>query len=215
MSQIADFLRARIAERQAIAEAAAAKAGSGDWRYKPGDDYVSWVKHDEYASAPINRETWWPLVTEAQSYVGDMLDDEIGHHIAASGPDAVIADIDAKLALVDELDYEPPATEDESDADLHARRAHPAWEYATTEGPRKQWDDADVPPVDEAGEPDPTWERNVDAGRDGWERWDYTEESYWRRLRPDGPRLPYIPRGLRILAQPFAGHPGYREEWKP
>lgn len=70
-----------------------------------------------------------------------------------------------------------------SDSELHARRAHPDFEYATTEGPRKQWDDVDVPPCNEEGDPDPSWERNVDAGRDGWERWDYTEESYWRRRK--------------------------------
>lgn len=218
MSEIADFLRARIAERRAIAEAAAGKTGSGDWRYKPGDDYVSWVEVDEHAT-PVNRETWWPLVTEAGSYVGDTLDDEIGNHIAANGPDAVIADLDAKLALVDEL--EPPLDDDlepATDAELHALESHPAYEYRTTTGPRKQWADADVPPCGADGEPEPEpgWERNVDAGRDGWERWDYTEESYWRRLRPDGPRPTRIPRGLRILAQPFAGHPDHKgEEWAP
>lgn len=73
---------------------------------------------------------------------------------------------------------------EETEAELHARRAHPDWEYATTEGPRKQWDDADRPPCDEQGEPEPGWERNTDAGRDGWDRFDYTEESYWRRPKP-------------------------------
>lgn len=63
---------------------------------------------------------------------------------------------------------------------LHAQRAHPDFEYRTTEGARKQFD-ASVPPADENGDPDPTWEVNVDAGRDGWERFDYTEEAYWRR----------------------------------
>lgn len=72
----------------------------------------------------------------------------------------------------------------ETDAELHARRAHPDWEYATTEGPRKQWDDAGTPPADDNGDPDPTWELNTDAGRDGWDRFDYTEECYWRRLKP-------------------------------
>ncbi|MFE6815977.1 hypothetical protein [Streptomyces sp. NPDC057677] len=69
------------------------------------------------------------------------------------------------------------------DASLHARRAHPDWEYATTEGPRKQWGDVNQPPLDDNGDPDPTWERNLDAGHpgEGWERFDYTEESYWRR----------------------------------
>lgn len=69
----------------------------------------------------------------------------------------------------------------ESDAALHAQRAHPDWEYATTEGPRKRWDDADTPPASADGEPDTTWQRNTDVGRDGWERFDHTEESYWRR----------------------------------
>ncbi|MER6488774.1 hypothetical protein ABT264_35160 [Streptomyces virginiae] len=66
---------------------------------------------------------------------------------------------------------------------LHARQAHPGWEYATTEGPRKQWDYSDEPPSDDNGVPDPTWQRNIDAGYpgEGWERFDYTEESYWRR----------------------------------
>lgn len=68
-------------------------------------------------------------------------------------------------------------------AALHARQAHPGWEYATTEGPRKQWDYSDEPPSDDNGVPDPTWQRNIDAGYpgEGWERFDYTEESYWRR----------------------------------
>ncbi len=62
-----------------------------------------------------------------------------------------------------------------TDAQLHERRRHPEWEYETTEGQRKAWDDIDTPPEGDG------WERNVDAGRDGWERFDYTEESYWRR----------------------------------
>ena len=66
----------------------------------------------------------------------------------------------------------------ETDQELHAARRHPLWEYATTEGQRKSWDDADTPPDGDG------WERNTDAGRNGWDRFDYTEESYWRRLRP-------------------------------
>jgi hypothetical protein len=68
-----------------------------------------------------------------------------------------------------------------SDAELHARHAHPDFEYRITNGPRKQWDTMDVPPTDEDGIPERGWERNVDRGRDGWERFDYHEESYWRR----------------------------------
>ena len=82
----------------------------------------------------------------------------------------------------------PPDEESvpETDEQLHARCAHPAYEYATTEGQRKQWDDVDVPPCGDDGVPDSSWERNTDAGRDGWDRFDYTEESYWRRLRSGG-----------------------------
>lgn len=201
MSEIADFLRARIAERRALAEAAASLQSD------PENDWGI-IDHSGYAQSEKRR---W-----ISPHIGMLHESESAEHIVANNPAVVLADLDAKLALVDELDYEPPVPEVESDADLHARRAHPAWEYATTEGPRKHWGDADVPPVNEEGEPDPTWERNVDAGRDGWERWDYTEESYWRRLRPDGPRPQYIPRGLRILAQPFAGHSDHKgEEWTP
>lgn len=65
----------------------------------------------------------------------------------------------------------------------HERFAEPGWEYATTEGPRKQWDAAEVPPQGDG------WERNTDAGRGGWDRFDYTERSYWRRRIPQYERL--------------------------
>jgi len=58
---------------------------------------------------------------------------------------------------------------------LHLREMHPDYEYRTTEGPRKAWD----------GEPDLSierWEENVDLN-EGWERFDYTEERYWRRIK--------------------------------
>ena len=60
---------------------------------------------------------------------------------------------------------------------LHARSMHPDYEYATTDGPRKSWHDEDRPPEGEG------WEANVDRGRDGWERFDYHEEAYWRRRK--------------------------------
>jgi len=70
-------------------------------------------------------------------------------------------------------------------ARLHAERRHPDYEYRTTEGPRKQWDGVDDPPHGDDGEPEPDWERNIDAGRPGmgWDRFDYTEEAYWRRRK--------------------------------
>jgi len=197
MSEIADFLRARIAERRALAEA----ASPGPWHANE--------EHDEVVAAD------GITVADGFALSGRQLRATVDH-IAANDPADVIADCDAKLALVDELEPPEEPREPETDAQLHARFAHPAWEYRTTEGPRKQWDDIEVPPCDDNGDPEPGWERNLDAGRDGWERWDYTEESYWRRLRPDGPRPPYIPCALRIMAQPFAGQPGHKgEEWAP
>lgn len=67
---------------------------------------------------------------------------------------------------------------------LHARFQHPDYAYRTTQGPRKQWENANQPPCDDNGNPERDWERNVDAGDQGWERFDYTEESYWRRRKP-------------------------------
>jgi len=58
---------------------------------------------------------------------------------------------------------------------LHSRFMHLDYEYKTTDGPRKSWDDQDKPPEGDG------WERNVDFGDEGWDRFDYHEESYWRR----------------------------------
>lgn len=71
----------------------------------------------------------------------------------------------------------------ETDEQLHARFAHPAWEYKITEGQRKAWDHVQCPdePADSEG-----WVRNVHAGRKGWDRFDYTEECYWMRPRVTG-----------------------------
>jgi len=57
---------------------------------------------------------------------------------------------------------------------LHSKCMHPDFIYATTDGPRKAFEP--VPPDDGC-----EWEPNVDVGRDGWERFDYHEEAYWRR----------------------------------
>lgn len=61
---------------------------------------------------------------------------------------------------------------------LHSKKQHPDYEYETTDGPRKSWYDEDKPPEGEG------WERNVHAGRNGWERFDYHEEAYWMRKCP-------------------------------
>lgn len=199
MTEIADFLRARIAERRTLAEA----ASPGPWHANP--------EHDEILAAD------GVTVADGFALSGRQLRATVDH-IVASDPDAVIADCDAKLALVDEIEPSMEADGPASDAELHALESHPAYEYRTTSGPRKQWDDVNLPPCDDQGDPEPDWERNLDAGipGEGWERFDYTEESYWRRLRPDGPRLPHIPRALRIMAQPFAGHSDHKgKQWVP
>ncbi|MER6183032.1 DUF6221 family protein [Streptomyces sp. NPDC001652] len=207
MSEIADFLRARYRERRTVIEAM--PRGPWTWAKAEGgtDTYECLSGPDGEVLSSGDAEGYRSWIDKHDALDG---------FLAVVQPEELLADLDAKLALVDELEPEEEAREPETDAQLHARFAHPAWEYRVTEGPRKQWDDIDVPPTDDNGDPEPGWERNIDAGRDGWERWDYTEESYWRRLRPDGPRPEVIPRPLRILAQPFAGQPGHKgEEWAP
>lgn len=66
-----------------------------------------------------------------------------------------------------------------TDAENHAICAHPDYEYETTEGPRKGFDEHQ--PSTEPGET--PWERNIHMGRNGWERFDYTEEAYWMRRK--------------------------------
>ncbi|WP_409186471.1 DUF6221 family protein [Amycolatopsis sp. VS8301801F10] len=78
-----------------------------------------------------------------------------------------------------------------SDDELHQRNAHPAYEYKTLEGQRKAWREVDDPP--EGG----GWELNTTSvDLDAFERFDYTEERYWRRLRPDGTRREWTPPGM-------------------
>ena len=111
----------------------------------------------------------------------------------------------------------PTATE----ADLHAIGAHPGYEYSTTRGGRKTWNEADVPPRGDDGEPDPSWERNVEQGHNGWERFDHTEQSYWRRPLPPEEAAEKLyhyhrpPRELLELAAIYADHPEYDESWRP
>ena len=125
------------------------------------------------------------------------------------GPTRVLAECAAKRAIIEVQHWEPQVRP--TDAELHFRGLHPSYEYATTEGPRKQWDDADEPPEGEG------WERNTDIGYgQGWARLDYTEESYWRRLKPESERREWkqhIPLELRALAAVYADHEDYQPEW--
>ncbi|MFC0626165.1 hypothetical protein [Kribbella deserti] len=166
----------------------------------------------------LERDDWWDSLPDA----------EYNKRYMESVPDpAVLADIAAKRAIL--ADYQAEVAKHAEywerqrarpTSELHADRAHPDYEYRTTEGQRKHWDDADVPPIDnDKLEPEPGWERNVEEGDNGWQRFDYTEESYWRRLLPEeqrrGPFVPPIPRHIKHLASPYADHPDYQEAWRP
>jgi hypothetical protein len=81
MSEIADFLRARYAERRALAEA----ASPGPWHAN--------AEHDEVLA--VDGIT----VAEGFALSGRQLRATVDH-IAANDPDDVLADCDAKLAIV-------------------------------------------------------------------------------------------------------------------
>jgi hypothetical protein len=120
----------------------------------------------------------------------------------------LLAECAAKRAIIANTYWRPQ--ERPTDAELHFRSSHPAYEYTTTEGQRKSWDDADEPPEGEG------WERNVDSGHGGWDRFDFHEESYWRRLKPESERKEWeqwIPNDLRAIAAVYKDHPDYQQEW--
>lgn len=81
MSQIADFLRARLLERRALAEA----ASPGPWRANE--------EHDEVVAAD------GITVADGFALSGRQLRATVDH-IAANDPAAVIADCDAKLFML-------------------------------------------------------------------------------------------------------------------
>lgn len=136
-------------------------------------------------------------------------------HVLRHNPGRVLAEVAAKRAMLDDWQRQRDTVAEwyaKPDAELHAHFMHPDWEYTTTEGQRKAWDYADEPPEGDG------WVRNVDAGRDGWERFDYTEESYWRRLLPEdkrGGKEPEPPRHIRQMVTAYRHEQGYRTEWAP
>jgi hypothetical protein len=175
------------------------------------DRLVAWlheqIEEDERVARDASPSPWKdPYEDESDSL---WLTREDANHIYRHDPARVLAEVEAKRAIIAECTPEPrPA---ETDAQLHARFAHPAYEYETTEGPRKAWNHADVPPDGEG------WERNTDAGcpGEGWERFDYTEESYWRRRLPDDQvRKPFVHPNLLAVAKVYRDRPGYDEAVK-
>ena len=87
MSEIADFLRARYAERRAIAEAAA---------NLQCDPENGWGITDTSNYAPTEKRRW------ISPHIGMLHEVESAEHIVANNPAVVIADCDAKLAIIDE-----------------------------------------------------------------------------------------------------------------
>lgn len=88
MSEIADFLRARYAERRALAEAAASLQC---------DPENGWGLIDHSGYAESEKRRW------ISPHIGMLHETESAEHIVANNPAVVIADLDAQLALVDDL----------------------------------------------------------------------------------------------------------------
>ncbi|WP_109030134.1 DUF6221 family protein [Streptomyces rubrogriseus] len=101
MSDIADFLRARYAEQRALALA----ASPGPWQAND--------EHDEVIA--VDGIT----VAEGFALSGRQLRATVDH-IAAHNPTAVIADLDAKLAIVDLMDRTLVAAEGDTEVDHYA-----------------------------------------------------------------------------------------------
>lgn len=88
MSEIADFLRARYAERRAIAEAAAALQCDPE----NGSGIV-----DSSGYAQPEKRRW------ISPHIGVLHEAESAEHVVANNPAVILADLDAKLALIDDL----------------------------------------------------------------------------------------------------------------
>lgn len=98
------FLRARLDEDEASARAATETSASATWRYRDGADHVSSVEVNEHTpenAAPWVREAWSPILTEANSYIGDHLDERMGTFVARNDPERALREAETKRRLVD------------------------------------------------------------------------------------------------------------------
>ncbi|MCX5253645.1 DUF6221 family protein [Streptomyces canus] len=84
---IVEFLRARYAERRAIAEAAAGLQC---------DPENGWGITDSSIYDPAEKRRW------ISPHIGMLHESESAEHIVANNPAVVLADLDAKLAVLDE-----------------------------------------------------------------------------------------------------------------
>lgn len=199
---IREFIAARLDEREAKARAAA-EADPAPWTADAIDNGDAGTR-DGHGFGIVVADDGIPL-WECEGSRTLMMTAPTARHVAAHDPARVLADVAFKRQIL----ADNPPLPDYTEAELHAYSMHPEWEYATTEGQRKAWDRVDVPPDGEG------WERNTDKGRDGWERLDFTEESYWRRrLPPEQVQARSEPRVLRLLAAIDSDHPDFNPAWK-
>lgn len=92
MTDLADLLRSRYAERRAIAEAASLL------QYDPEN---GWGILDRSSYAESERRTW------IAPHIGVIHDPEAAAHVVANNPAEALADLEAKTALLDDLLAEP------------------------------------------------------------------------------------------------------------
>lgn len=102
MSDIADFLRARYAERRAIAEAAA---------NLQCDPENGWGITDTSNYAPTEKRRW------ISPHIGMLHEAESAEHIVANNPAVVLADLNAKLAIVNLMDETLRCAEGDTEVD--------------------------------------------------------------------------------------------------
>lgn len=203
---LVEFLRARLAQDEQTAREA-------------GEARIAWLTYRDCQGGMRYTTVAAEAADDVWIAAGEELPAPTSVRIVYD-PAQAIREVAHKRAVLERHDWwiNRPT---ETDAELHARCAHPDYEYETTTGGRKTWDEADEPPDGPDGKPDHSWERNVEEGRDGWERFDYTEESYWRRRLPpekaaeNRSRRERPPRELLELAAIYADQPGYRPEWRP
>lgn len=208
-AELIAFLDARIAEDQDVANRAN-ESDPAPWALEPlGAGEV----RDIYDT---------PVVDAKERAISCSPDDGVrgGHdlrtavHIARHHPGRTLLECELKRLIVDA--HRPEDLSQYSDDELHSRFGHPEWEYTSVEVARKSGAD-DSPPDD-------SWEPNdfIDMGcapdgtpypRRNWERFDYTEETYYRRRRTE-PQKRGVPDLLVAMAKLYSDHPDYRPEWR-
>lgn len=140
--------------------------------------------------------------------------------------DPIPSEVLDALALIAQINASSVVEPEPDERTLHEQRRHPDYEYLTVETGRKT-DEDDSPPEDEGWEPNDfvrvlefpqapeggwSGEEPIEIGRRNWERFDHTEETYYRRLR-DEPRKPFINQTLRAIAGIWGSHEHYQPEW--